>query len=205
MNGYTMQILRGMLDDRSYIYTSYFMGALLQTGEHGTDDPNYDHSKVERWSRRIRRRLSGLNEGLFSLNNLYIPINHKNVHWLTLHINFVKKKISLWDSQGEKETNKLYTHTALRYLGDEYEKAYPSRDLIEWMRSWTIEDLSDECPQQANDFDCGIFTLLNLSLLIEGGVSITRDSYSQASVDTKEVRKVIAHILWEASANKPAV
>jgi hypothetical protein len=44
MNGYTMQILRGMLDDRSYIYTSYFMGALLQTGEHGTDDPNYDHS-----------------------------------------------------------------------------------------------------------------------------------------------------------------
>lgn len=37
------------------------------------------------------------------------------------------------------------------------------------------------------------------------GVSITRDSYSQASVDTKEVRKVIAHILWEASFNKPEV
>ena len=149
----------------------------------------------------VTSKISG---GLFSLNNLYIPINHKNIHWLTLRIDLAAKKISLWDSQGEKMENAQYTNTALRYLGDEYTNAYPNRNVLEWMRGWTIEDLSDECPQQANGFDCGIFTLLNLSLLVEEG-SITRDSYSQESIDAKEVRKVIAHMLWEASSNKPEV
>ena len=67
-----------------------------------------------------------------------------------------------------------------------------------------IEDLSDESPQQSNDFDCGIFTLLNLCLLVEEG-SITKDSYSQASIYTKEVRNAFANILWNASSNRPEV
>jgi len=197
IDAYNMQVLAPKLDEKSYIYTSYFMGKLLQTGPDGTYEPNYKYSEVGGWSSKI----SG---GLFSLNNLYIPINHKNIHWLTLRIDLAAKKISLWDSQGEKMENAQYTNTALRYLGDEYTNAYPNRNVLEWMRGWTIEDLSDECPQQANGFDCGIFTLLNLSLLVEEG-SITRDSYSQESIDAKEVRKVIAHMLWEASSNKPEV
>ena len=100
--------------------------------------------------------------------------------------------------------NAQYTNTALRYLGDEYKNAFPNENMLKWMKTWRIEDLSEECPQQANGFDCGIFTLLNLSLLVEEGI-ITRDSYSQESIDAKEVRKVIAHMLWEASSNRPEV
>ena len=103
-----------------------------------------------------------------------------------------------------KEENVLYTNAALRYLGDEYRKAHPDKNLMEWLGAWKIEDLSDESPQQANDFDCGIFTLLNLCLLVEEG-SITKDSYSQASIYTKEVRNAFAHILWNASSNRPEV
>ena len=121
-----------------------------------------------------------------------------------MRINFIAKKISLWDPQGVKEANVLYTNAALRYLGDEYGNAYPDKNAMEWLDSWTIEDLSDESPQQANDFDCGIFTLLNLCLLVEEG-SITKDSYSQASIYTKEVRNVFAHILWNASSNRQEV
>ena len=75
---------------------------------------------------------------------------------------------------------------------------------MEWLDSRTIEDLSDESPQQANDFVCGIFTLLNLCLLVEEG-AIAKDSYSQTSIYAKEVRNVIAHILWNASSNLPEV
>ncbi len=185
------------LDGNSFFYASQFMDKLLQTGSHGTDDPNYDYSKVKGWSKMIKN-------GLFKLQNLYIPINHKNIHWLTMRINFIAKKISLWDSQGVKEENVLYTNAALRYLGDEYGDAYPDKNTMEWLDSWTIEDLSDKSPQQANDFDCGIFTLLNLCLLVEEG-SITKDSYSQESNYRKDVRHVFAYILWNTSSNRPEV
>ena len=100
-----------------------------------------------------------------------------------------------------------YTHTALRYLEDEHENAFPEGDTTKWLQSWRIEDLSDKCPQQENDFDCGIFHLLNLCLLVnEGGISL--ESYSQASINinTKEVRKIVAYyLLWAASSNHPVV
>mmetsp|Transcript_23346 Transcript_23346/g.38034 ORF Transcript_23346/g.38034 Transcript_23346/m.38034 type:complete len:268 (+) Transcript_23346:10-813(+) len=110
VNGFNMHFLRPKLDGSSFIYVSQFMGNLLQTGPSGTDEPNYDYSKVQRWSNRITNDLT-------SLQNLYIPINHKNIHWLTMRIDFIAKKISLWDSQGRKQTNALYTNAALRYLG----------------------------------------------------------------------------------------
>mmetsp|Transcript_16592 Transcript_16592/g.27312 ORF Transcript_16592/g.27312 Transcript_16592/m.27312 type:complete len:99 (-) Transcript_16592:62-358(-) len=59
------------------------------------------------------------------------------------------------------------------YLEDEHENAFPEGDTTKWLQSWRIEDLSDKCPQQENDFDCGIFHLLNLCLLVnEGGISL---------------------------------
>jgi hypothetical protein len=113
-----------------------------------------------------------------------------------MRLDLIKKKISLRDLQGVKQTNALYTNAALRHLGDEYDKAFPlKRDTKTWLQSWSIEDLSNECPQEENDFDCGIFHLLNLCLLVmEGGISV--ESHSQAS---------IAYLLWKASSNRPAV
>ena len=76
-----------------------------------------------------------------------------------------------------KEANVLYTNAAHLDILGMSSNAYPDKNALEWLDSWTIEDLSDKSPQQANDFDCGIFTLLNLCLLVEEG-SITKDSYS---------------------------
>ena len=121
-----------------------------------------------------------------------------------MRINFIAKKISLWDSQGVKEANVLYTNAAHLDILGMSSNAYPDKNALEWLDSWTIEDLSDKSPQQANDFDCGIFTLLNLCLLVEEG-SITKDSYSQASNYTKDVRHIFAHILWNTSSNRPEV
>lgn len=124
-----------------------------------------------------------------------------------MRIGLTEKKISLLDPQGKKEVNMLYADAALKYLRDEYKKTHPGtskKNLREWLSSWTIEDMSDECPQQENDFDCGIFLLLNLCILINGD-QLSKDSYLQASIDTKEVRNTIAHLLWNASSNRPIV
>jgi len=77
----------------------------------GRERPTYTYSNVQNWSRRIEC-------GLFKLDNLYIPINHQNVHWLTMRVNFKAREISLWDSAGMNYTNTQYIDAALQYLGD---------------------------------------------------------------------------------------
>jgi len=72
--------------------------------------PTYTYSNVQNWSRRIEC-------GLFKLDNLYIPINHQNVHWLTMRVNFKAREISLWDSAGMNYTNTQYIDAALQYFG----------------------------------------------------------------------------------------
>lgn len=76
----------------------------------GRDRPTYTYSNVQYWSRRIEC-------GLFKLDNLYIPINHQNVHWLTMRVNFKAREISLWDSAGMNYTNTQYIDAALQYFG----------------------------------------------------------------------------------------
>ena len=66
----------------------------------------------------------------------------------------------------------------LKYLGDEYKKAFPLEDTTAWLKEWTVDDLSDESPQQENGNDFGIILLLNLSCLIMDG-ALSLDSYSQ--------------------------
>lgn len=139
INAINMHFLRPKVDKNSFFYATQFMSTLLQTGSHGTDEPNYNYSKVKGWSTKIKK-------GLFNLENLYIPINHKNTHWLTMRINVIKKIISLWDSQGVKQENVLYTIAALRYFGDEYSEAYLDGNLLELFGSWEIQDLSDDSP-----------------------------------------------------------
>ena len=70
INAINIHYLRQKLDENSHIYHSQFMAKLLQTGEHGTAEPSYDYSQVSGWSGSVGQN------GLFGLQNLYIPINH---------------------------------------------------------------------------------------------------------------------------------
>ena len=106
-----MHFLRQKLDGNSFFYASQFMGKLLQTDPHGTNQLNYNYSMIKGWSKKIKK-------GLFKLENLYIAINHTNTHWLTMRINLIARNVSLWDSQGEKGECTVH-NAAPRYLGDE--------------------------------------------------------------------------------------
>ena len=73
---------------------------------------------------------------------------------------------------------------------------FPSQDTTAWLKKCTVEDLSDESPQQENGNDCGIFLLLlNLCCLIMDGADILTDDRRY-----KRGEKTIAHLLWEASS-----
>lgn len=95
-----------------------------------------------------------------------------------------------------------YIDAALRYLGDEYkivddEIKGDELDVVEWMKTWKTADLSFDCPQQDNDYDCSVFHLLYISLLLEG-----EDISTDASVNAKDLRKTIAYILWRTSSSR---
>ncbi len=76
---------------------------------------------------------------------------------------------------------------------------------MEWLDSWTIEDLSDESPQQANDFDCGIFTLLNICLLVEEGSFAKDSTHKHPSTIHKDKGSEKCIHVWNASSNRPEV
>ena len=51
----------------------------------------------------------------FDLQELYIPINKGQSHWLLLRIQLEDKKIELWDSCGYGK-NELFMQSVCRYL-----------------------------------------------------------------------------------------
>lgn len=200
ISGFIMNYLVQQIDKDSFFYHSFFMSQLLFTGKDGKGSPTYTYENVKNWSKKVK-------DGLLNRKKIYLSINHEQAHWITLRIDTVKREIALWDSAGmNRAQNYIYLHSTLKYLGDEYARARDrgeqDNDANEWLKSWTTIDLSDKCPHRENGYDCGIFHLLNLCVLVKDG-EISKASYSQDSIDTKDVRKVIAHLLWKVSLKQP--
>eukprot|EP00986_Skeletonema_menzelii_P017430 scaffold19452_cov150-Skeletonema_menzelii.AAC.1 len=84
INGFIVHYLRPKQNERSHVFLTHFMSKLLNTGEHGTDTPNYRYENVRGWSRSIPG-------GLFEQRRIFVPINRQNVHWLTLCINMPER------------------------------------------------------------------------------------------------------------------
>ena len=104
------------------------------------------------------------------------------------------------------DVNVQYIDAALRYLGDEYTRADDGikgdeLNVVEWMKTKKTVDLSFDCPQQGNDYDCGVFHLLNLSLLLEGE-DISTDAYLTSIRQRKRCEENI-DILWSTSSSRP--
>ena len=67
---------------------------------------------------------------------------------------------------------------------------------------WTLSDNSENCPQQTNSFDCGIFSIANMTLLAQN-IPLSSSSYSKNDFQTLNTRKRVAYLLWKASSNHP--
>ena len=59
---------------------------------------------------------------------------------------------------------------------------------------WTTSDRSGSTPRQTNGYDCGVFTLVNMSLLAQG-TNLNLSSYSQLTIYQRNTRSRIAHVI----------
>ena len=196
INAFVTNILRPKFSNRKvHFFSSYFFSKLLGTGPTGTLPPVYNFHEVRRWGNNLRGNIFGRKE-------LIIPINHCNTHWLCLKASMERKSIGLWDPFGRKESNQLYLNSMKRYLRDKYHDTFPDEDADAWISDWTLSDNSENCPQQTNSFDCGIFSIANMTLLAQN-ITLSSNSYSENDFQTLDTRKRVAYLLWKASSNHP--
>ena len=175
------------LNQRTHCYNSHFFSrCLIQTAE----GPRFEYNDVKRWSDRIPG-------GLDSLEDLYVPINKDNSHWVFIRVNFPTKTIHLYDSLRLDHSNSVYLTTMKHYLYAEYQRLHPGQNVgfQQWAQQWTSVDRSDDCPRQENGDDCGVFMILSMALLAQG-IRLSASTYSQATVDDRQIRRRIAHIAW---------
>ena len=166
-----------------------------------SDASRYDFSAVRNWHRS--RELRQTAPTIFDLKHLLVPINEDNSHWLLIHVDIESRKICLYDSSGDQteanNTNSRYLTVMRRYLQDaETEVARRSSAQTVNRAPWTTSNRSGSTPKQTNGYDCGVFTLVNMSLLARG-INLNSSSYSQETIYRRETRQHIAHVILSIS------
>ena len=100
-----------------------------------------------------------------TLDNLFIPVNCKNLHWVTVLIRKSFKRIEIYDSKHDSKQG-LPSVTAVDDLANT-ELYRDIKVLIDYLiaqfnvhaSEWTC--LFMDCPQQTNDDDCGVHLCIN--------------------------------------------
>ncbi|XP_071348359.1 sentrin-specific protease 5-like isoform X2 [Trachinotus anak] len=115
-----------------HFLNSFFHRQLMTKGYDG----------VKRWTKQV---------DLFSKSLLLVPV-HLEVHWCLVTADFVKKKICLYDSQG----NALHkvARNILKYLMTEARE----KQKTAFENGWAVS-YDEKIPQQTNENDCGVFVL----------------------------------------------
>ena len=143
----------------TYCFTTHFMEEMLEEEE---DCVFYNHEEVQNYSNYIEG-------GLFNLEQLFVPINIANTHWIFLRADFERKTLELYDSFGTANpSHRKYLWAMRRYLYDEkFKDVAPDQrpDFDQWKTTWAIRDMSSSSPRQTNGDDCGVFTILSIYLL----------------------------------------
>ena len=180
---------RGRTGSQAHVYSSYFMSKLLNGG---TQRRDYNFQEVRDFDNRIEGGLAGLDE-------LYIPINVNNVHWIFIQVDFKAKTIHLYDSLGKQQSNDHYLEETIRYIYDATYKDSPQNKptLDDWRQDWSTSDKSDRSPRQDNGYDCGMFMLISMGLL-RNGHNLSRDSYRQSTLCLRSSRRKLAWTIWKA-------
>ena len=144
---------------QTHCYTFNFFVQVLLVSD---NNMIYDYREVVGWNNHIEG-------GLFNLEQLFVPINITNTHWIFICVQFKSKTIKIYDSFGSPNHHyQKYLWAMRSYLYDEEFKdvvpeAHPNFD--NWKRTWKTQDKSRDSPRQENTYDCGLLTMISIYLM----------------------------------------
>ena len=144
----------------------------------------YEYSNVQRWT----TRLPILNQDIFILRKLYIPVNISNIHWILITVDMRLNEIQLHDPMKGEYDNVL--RNVEHYLIDEWEDK-KGDDVI--IPEWNFVGNNETFPTQSDSFNYGIYICLyayfqmkNLPILF----------------DESHLVKIRQHFVWSLLNNK---
>ncbi|ODQ66862.1 cysteine proteinase, partial [Nadsonia fulvescens var. elongata DSM 6958] len=92
------------------------------------------------------------------LDYLFVPINRHQTHWCFVMVDLIQKNFVFYDSMSTKQTRTglEILEMVKQYMVQESQSQDPSQNWKEFYDAY--ESIGgDECPQQENGFDCGVF------------------------------------------------
>ena len=104
------------------------------------------------------------------MDELYIPVNVNDVHWIFIQVAITDKAIQMFDSQGVNAENKKHLQATENYIYEALTKDQREgrQDFTTLKQDWSSTDQSGNSPRQGNGYNCGIITLISMSLLRNG-------------------------------------
>lgn len=131
-----MDLITARSPDTVYAFNTFFYLAL--------SDKGYKH--VRRWTKKI---------DIFTKKKLFMPIHiDEENHWCLVCVDFEQKAIKYYDSLGGR--NFICLKLILKYLMLEH---VDKKDEEFLPGGWLLINMR-KCPQQLNDWDCGVFVCM---------------------------------------------
>ena len=149
---------------------------------------------------------SRIDGGLEALDELYTPINVNNTHSNFTRVVMVKKTIQPFDSQAENAENNKLLQAVENYIYDALTKNKEGerQDYNKWKQDWATTDESGGSPRQENWCNCGMFTLISMSLL-RNGLRLRSNSYVQGLLYHRNLRRKLAWAIWKSDLGSNGV
>jgi len=136
------ELCKSLNRKRSHFFKSFFVTKLL-------DERGYCYANVKRWSKKVPGK------DIFQLDKIICPVNVANSHWTCAVIFVQEKRIQFYDSMGG--TGRRTLKGLLQYMVDEYKD---KKKKVLDVNEWTLVHNQPDTPEQANGYDCGVFTCM---------------------------------------------
>ena len=116
-----------------------------------------------------------------------------NTRWNFTRVEITNKTIQLFDLQGVNAENNKYLQAVENYMYDALTTNVEGerQDFNIQKQGWTTTDESGTSPRQENGYDCGMFTLISMSLL-RHGLRLRINSYVQGSLYHRNLHRKLA-------------
>ena len=128
---------------------------------------------------------------IFEHSKVFVPINISGTHWVLAVINITEHTINYYDSLGSDGSR--YLEVLLRYIQAEHirKKQQPLQE-----NEWALHSHDgSEIPQQDNNCDCGVFTLVYADYITDN-LPLTFEQKDIADFRLKIYHSIQSGKLW---------